>query len=149
MKKIFTILMLAVFVWGCAKKLSPAKPLTPPAANTGSVILNNSEVPGSLTANGTNNTAANSQPVFTTSETLGTKTVVKNGTQSPEVMSQIAGQATYNAKCGRCHQLKVTTDYTHDRWASILAVCANPSRANLNETERQNVQAYVWANSKN
>jgi nitrate/TMAO reductase-like tetraheme cytochrome c subunit len=58
----------------------------------------------------------------------------------------IAGQQTFNAKCGKCHAYKATTDYTADRWVSIIAVMA--PKANLNETERSNVLAYVRANSK-
>ena len=144
MKKIFTIVALTIWVWGCAKKMAPAKTI-PPSSNTGSSISTNNETPASTVSN---TPATSTQPVYTTSETLGSKTVVRAGTTSPEVLAQMAGQSTYNAKCGRCHGLKVTTDYTADRWASIMAVMANPSHANLSDTEKDNVMAYVRANSK-
>ncbi len=149
MKKIFTIVALSLLVWGCAKKMAPAK-TTVPASNNGSVISTpstNAEKPTTVI-----NTPApvNNPTLFTTNpnEVGGTKTVVKSGTQSPELLSQIAGQNTFTAKCGRCHQYKVTTDYTADRWASIMAVMANATHANLTETEKENVLAYVRANSK-
>jgi mono/diheme cytochrome c family protein len=56
------------------------------------------------------------------------------------------GQSTYNAKCGKCHGLKVTTDFTADRWVSIMQVMA--SKAHLDDTEKENVLAYVKANAK-
>lgn len=61
---------------------------------------------------------------------------------SPEMQ----GQSTYNAKCGRCHGLKVTSDYTSDRWVSIMQVMA--PKANLTDAEKENVLVYVRANAK-
>lgn len=146
MKNIFTVLTCAILIWGCAKKMAPAKPVIPPATNTGSVINNNSETPSSYVAN---TTATNTQPTFTTSADVnGTKSLVTPGTQSPDMLSQIAGQNIFNAKCGRCHPLRATTGYTSDRWASIIAVMANSAHANLNDTEKENVLSYVRANSK-
>ena len=46
------------------------------------------------------------------------------------------GQSTFNVKCGKCHGLKVTTDYTADRWVSIMQVMA--TKAQLTETEKEN-----------
>ena len=61
-------------------------------------------------------------------------------------MALRAGQQTYSAKCGRCHGLKVTTDFTELRWVQVMQVMA--PRANLTETEKENVLAYVRANAK-
>ena len=144
MKKIFTIVALMLLVWGCAKKMAPVK-TPPPASNTGSAISTNNETPASTVSN---TPVGNTPTDFTTSQTTASKTVVRSGITSPEILAQIAGQSTFNAKCGRCHGLKVTTDYTHDRWASIMAVMANASHANLSDTEKDNVMAYVWANCK-
>jgi len=58
----------------------------------------------------------------------------------------IAGQATFNAKCGRCHGYKIPSDYTVDRWISIMQVMA--MKANLTDIEKENVLAYVKANAK-
>ena len=144
MRKTFTIAILSLMVWGCAKKIAPSKAVLP-SSNSGKISSSNVELPESTT----NNSIPTSQPtVFTTSETSNSKTVVKAGVQSPEMLSQMAGQATFNAKCGRCHQLRVTTNYTSDRWAAVMAVMSNSAHANLSETERANVLAYVQANSK-
>ena len=149
MKKIFTILTLTVIIWGCAKKMAPAK-ATVLSSNTGSVIAKNSETPATIsTTTEINATPQTATPAtFTTAAPNAEIKIVKAGTQTPEVMAQIAGQSTYNAKCGTCHGLKVTTDYTSDRWVSIMAVMANGSHANLNDTQKDNVLAYVRANSK-
>ena len=148
MKKIFTILTLTILVWGCAKKMAPAKATTP-SSNTGSAIGKNTETPPPvINTPAPTNTSANTATVFTADDNKSSKTIVKEGTQSPEVLSQLAGQSTYNAKCGSCHGLKVTTNYTSERWASVMAVMADGSHANLNDTEKENVLAYVRANSK-
>jgi mono/diheme cytochrome c family protein len=141
MKKTFTILALVTLVWGCAKKVTPTQSETP-ATNTGSVIGQTKPVetdPGKAT------TATTAQAPIENTGATGTK-VAPTGTNNPETNAAIAGQATYNAKCGKCHGLKVTTDYTADRWSSILAVMAQ--YAKLTDTEKDNVYAYVKANAK-
>ena len=140
MKKTFTILALVTLVWGCAKKVTPTQSETP-ATNTGSVIGQTKPVetnPGKAT------TTTGQASIENTGAT-GTK-VAPTGTNNPETNAAIAGQATYNAKCGKCHGLKVTTDYTADRWAGILAVMA--PKAKLTDIEKDNVYAYVKANEK-
>ena len=144
MKKIFSIVFLSVLFWGCAKKIIPVNAKLP-SSISGPVVTSNVEMPETVT---NNTTPSNIPTTFTTSATSSSKIVVKMGTQTPEVMAQIAGQSTFNAKCGRCHQLKVTTNYTSDRWAAVMAVMSNASHANLSETERVNVLAYVQANSQ-
>ena len=137
MKNTLTVLTLIVLVWGCAKKVAPTQSETP-ATNTGSVI---GQTKPSETDPGKATTATTTQAPIENTGATGTK-VAPTGTTSPE----IAGQATFNAKCGSCHGLKVTTDYTADRWASILAVMA--PKAKLSDIEKDNVYAYVKANSK-
>ena len=144
MRKTFTIAILVIMVWGCAKKMAPSKAILP-SSNNVSVNSPNVVLPESTT---NTPTPVNQPAVATVSGTNNTKTLVKMGTQSPEVLSQIAGQATFNAKCGRCHQLKVTTNYTRDRWAAVMAVMSNSTHANLSDMERENVLAYVQANSQ-
>lgn len=138
MKKILPVLTLAIFVWSCAKKITPTQTETPPpASNTGSVI--NETKPAETTTGSAGTTPTGSTGIE------GTKTAASRE-RSPEENAAIAGQATFNAKCGRCHGLKVAGDYTATRWASILAVMA--PKANLTETERNNVYEYVKANAK-
>ena len=140
MKKILPVLTLAIFIWSCAKKMTPTQTETPPpASNTGSVI---NETKPAETNTGTG--SAGTTPTGSTG-IEGTKTAASRE-KSPEENAAIAGQATFNAKCGRCHGLKVAGDFTATRWASILAVMA--PKANLTEEERNNVYAYVKANAK-
>jgi len=146
MKKFFLLCSMAVVVFSCAKKVTPSKSEIP-SSNTGTVISNNgsgsnapstySNSSSTTTANGTGAVAGTNSPV------AGSKIVAKAGTGDE---SARAGQATYNAKCGSCHGLKVVSDYTAARWAGIMAV--ENTRANLSQTERTNVLAYVTANAK-
>lgn len=144
MKKILPTLVLAFMVWGCAKKMTPAQSETP-SSNTGAVINqtkpaeSNTGTPAVATT-----TTPTTQGNIENTGTMGSKVAPTGSTA--EANAAIAGQATFNAKCGRCHGLKSTYDYTADRWASILAVMA--PRANLTETEKANVYAYVKANAK-
>lgn len=133
MKKILPAFVLILLVWGCAKKVAPS--------NSASSAGSNPAVPADNNVGRGTDPAA---PVANTG-TFGTKEApVKE--QSAEDLAAVTGQSTYNAKCGKCHGLKVTTDYTADRWASILAVMA--PKANLTEVEKENVYAYVKVNSK-
>lgn len=132
MKKILSAVALMILVWGCAKKITPAN------TATGSNAPATAQMPVDY------NTGAGTQPPVENSGTFGTKVAPKE--RSAEETTILAGQNIYNAKCGRCHGLKVTTDFTAEHWASILAVMA--PRAALTDVEKENVYAYVKANSK-
>jgi hypothetical protein len=141
MKKTFTIIALTVLVWGCTKKMSPVV--------SGSTISSNSGTSGSapitpaLKLENVPVPVANSVPVVPVSpNTPGSMPVDPAKLKSPEVL----GQSTFNAKCGRCHGLKVTSDYTAERWVSIMQVMAQ--KAQLTDTEKENVLAYVKVNAK-
>ncbi len=137
MKKVTLILTLAVFVFGCAKKTTPVgSASSAPSGNSGKVV---SEASASSAATG----SSAATPAANQSEGTGAKTpAAPSTTSSPEVM----GQSTFNAKCGKCHGLKPTTDYTADRWVSIMQVMA--PKARLTDAEKENVLAYVKANAK-
>ena len=138
MKKIIPVLSIVVLIWGCAKKMTPAKSETPVSSNTATTPSTTVNTPVS-----TNTTPTPAVPGPTTASS-NTKPVAKPGEGNDA--AAIAGQATYNAKCGRCHGFKVTTNYTWERWISIMQVMA--MKANLDATEKENVLAYVKANSK-
>ena len=138
MKKTFTVIALTVLVWSCAKKSTPTASTGGTSSNTGSVV--NAPAANSGTVATTANPAAAAVVPSTPQGTRSPADV--NTTKSPEML----GQSTYNAKCGRCHGLKVTTDYTAERWTSVLQDMAR--RANLSDTEKENVLAYVKANAK-
>lgn len=124
--------------------MTPAKSETP-SSNVGSNAMSNN------TGNANTNTAAattattTSATITGTTGTTGTK-VASPGTMSPADMAIRDGQNTYNVKCNKCHQLRVTTEYTDLRWVQVMAVMA--PKAGLTETERANVLAYVRANCK-
>jgi mono/diheme cytochrome c family protein len=143
MTKIFTILSLVIIVaWGCTKKANPTSS-TAPASNSGSAMQapqTNTDKPAATTTPAANTNIQGSQGVPGPTGTLAA------APPKPEEAPLIAGQQTFNAKCGRCHGYKPTTDYTADRWVSIMQVMA--PKANLNETEKANVLAYVKANAK-
>ena len=151
MKRIFTIITVTIFVWGCAKKISPQASSATVSSNSGSAVaapemspkLGSSApvVNTSVTPSLTPASPAAIPSVPSTPE--GTRTPTdRSGTTSPEML----GQATFNVKCGKCHGLKVTSDYTADRWISIMQVMA--TKAQLTETEKENVLAYVKANAR-
>lgn len=52
-----------------------------------------------------------------------------------------AGMETYNAKCGRCHELKKVDNYTASQWVPIVDDMA--VKAQLDAAEKANVLAYV------
>jgi hypothetical protein len=143
MKKTFIILSAAVMVWGCSKKMAPASSNTP-SSNTGSVSTINNNNTGTTTPVGKETTSPATPTPMNATEATGARPT--SAPLSPEIAQQMAGQNTYNMKCGRCHGLKVVTDYGDVRWVEIMAVMA--TKANLNETEKANVLAYVRANAK-
>ena len=63
-----------------------------------------------------------------------------------ESVAAIAGHATYDAKCGRCHGLKDPADYTATDWVPIMDKMA--PKARLDSTEKANVMAYVSFHAK-
>jgi cytochrome c553 len=120
MKKGYSIFIctLVVLVWSCAHKISPAAT----AGNTSTTTpMAGSTAPAGNTESATPDVAKTSS-------------------------AAMLGQTTYTAKCGRCHELKVTTDYTTDRWVGIMQSMA--PKAQLNDAEKENVLAYVQANAK-
>ncbi len=138
MKKLFAISILSVLVWSCTKKMTPAGSETPASTsssnNTSFNNNNNNAATSTTTTAASASTTSNGQP---------TGARVSTATSND---AAVAGQATYNAKCGRCHGLKVVQDYTADRWVSIMQVMA--PKAGLSETEKANVLEYVKANAK-
>ena len=141
MKKYLPVIFLTILVWGCAKKISPS--------NAGTSSSGSSSMPAQSTmGKGTDQAMAPgtaAQPVAgENTGTFGSR--VPPGATTPEAAAAIAGMATYNTKCGSCHGLKATINHTAEQWASILVVMA--PRANLTETEKSNVYAYVKENAK-
>ena len=141
MKEVLTIICSSVLVWGCAQKMTPAKSETP-VSNAGVAATPNTNNQSSPTAAPVDYSSQNAQ----TGGVSGTKDLSKVPARSPQDETIMAGMSTFNAKCGRCHGLKVTTNYTEIRWLEIMQVMA--MKANLSETEKANVLAYVRANAK-
>ena len=142
MKKVFTILSLSVLVWGCAKKMAPVKSETP-SSNIGSTSSNSIKTSETPT---TNTTPVTATPVTNDAKSPTALTPLDVTKLSPEEASKVAGQLVFNAKCNKCHQYKPPSDYTDLRWVQIMQVMA--IKANLSETDKANVLAYVRANAK-
>ena len=58
-----------------------------------------------------------------------------------ESSMSVAGHAVYDAKCGRCHDLKKPAEYMLKQWIPILEKMA--PRARLDSAEKANVLAYL------
>jgi PBP1b-binding outer membrane lipoprotein LpoB len=142
MKKIFSIIALTVLVWGCAKKITPSASVGTASSNTGTTTSPAPATLPVLPAAKTDATTTTSNPAANTAAKTGAIPADPAKAKSPDVM----GQTTYNAKCGRCHGLKVTTNYTADRWVSIMQVMA--PKAQLTDAEKENVLVYVKTNAK-
>ena len=141
MKKFLIPAALLVFVWSCSHKSAPTK--TEGLSNNGSapVIVDKPAPDNNTTTSATSSTGA---VAAANSPEKGAKIVERPG--SGNDAAAIAGQAIYNAKCNRCHAYKITTDYTVDRWITVMQVMAE--KAHLTDIEKENVLAYVKANAK-
>jgi mono/diheme cytochrome c family protein len=143
MKKIFSIITLTILVWGCAKKITPTASSNGSASGSSTTTAAPATLPVPPAAKTDATTAGTtSNPAANTAAKTGAIPADPAKANAPEVM----GQTTYNAKCGRCHGLKVTTDYTADRWISIMQVMA--PKAQLTDAEKENVLTYVKTNAK-
>jgi len=139
MKKFLIPAALMFLIWSCSHKATPAKSDMGSSTGSAPVIV---DKPGS-----TNTTTATTSATSSTTAVAGdngAKSTQRTG--SGNDAAAIAGQATYNQKCNRCHGYKIPSDYTVDRWISVMQVMA--MKANLTDTEKQNVLAYVEANAK-
>lgn len=56
------------------------------------------------------------------------------------------GKTIYVNRCGRCHGLKNTENFTQQRWGNILKTMI--PKARLNDQEAKQVTAYVMVNAK-
>ena len=137
MKSILLPVALIVLILSCNKKMTPAKTEMPSNNSSAPVIM---DKPSTDNATASSTTASVPGKVDPNS---AVKTVERAGSADA---AAIEGQSTFNAKCGRCHALKIASDYTVDRWISIMQVMA--TKAHLSDIEKENVLAYVKANAK-
>ncbi|MGG9970537.1 hypothetical protein ACQ33O_01985 [Ferruginibacter sp. SUN002] len=82
----------------------------------------------------------------TTEEKSPAQVENKEAPSAPVAIDIAAGKTVYEAKCGRCHALPVTTDFTAVRWVGIMGWMA--PKAKLTDIEKANTLAYVQANAK-
>ena len=139
MKKFFVPAIL-VLVWSCSHKSTPSK-TGMNSSNTGSAPI---IVDKPISNTPTNSPSGTGAVASANSPEKGAKVVERAGAGNDA--AAIAGQSTYNQKCGTCHPYKITTDYTVDRWISVMQVMAG--KAHLRDIEKENVLAYVKANAK-
>jgi cytochrome c2 len=76
-------------------------------------------------------------------KTAPTSSVVIPKPDSPKA---IAGKTVFTAKCGTCHELKNPGNYNANEWIGIVKEMAH--KAKLNDTDKNNVLAYVQSNAK-
>jgi cytochrome c5 len=77
----------------------------------------------------------------TATQTTETETKV---VASAEVIA--AGKIVYEAKCGKCHALHATDEFTAAKWVPLVDAMA--PKARLTEVEKTNVLAYVQSAAK-
>lgn len=142
MKKLICIFFIGVVITSCSKKITPTTSQTSSSNNGGMATGNNSGVP----QGNTQPTIAVSSPSVATTANASAAEASKPTRATGELTIEQKGQATFNAKCGSCHGFKVTTDYTANRWITVMQVMA--VKANLSDVEKENVLAYVKANAK-
>jgi cytochrome c5 len=58
----------------------------------------------------------------------------------------LEGMNVYQSSCGRCHELKATTEYTSSEWHPIMNSMAKKAR--LTDAQKAHVLAYVTQNAK-
>lgn len=75
---------------------------------------------------------------------ISNKTNTERKVANPEVAS--AGQTVYANRCGRCHGLKKTENYTTQQWENILKSMI--PKAKLSDDEAREVTAYVLEHAK-
>ena len=61
------------------------------------------------------------------------------------VVDVSVGRNVFNNRCGRCHGLPSTDQYTSQKWDTIITLMA--PRARLSGEQEFNVRAYVKANA--
>jgi mono/diheme cytochrome c family protein len=86
--------------------------------------------------------AATPAPVTDIPEVMHDETATADASRA-ELITQ--GKTVYINRCGRCHGLKRVENFTATRWDGILKIMI--PKARLNETEAQQVTAYVLENA--
>jgi cytochrome c5 len=133
MKKTIVIFLTAFVLYSCAKKMTPAtsSPITTTKAS--------SEVKADNPAGPVPPPMATIEP--TIPATLEEAKPIVDPSEKKETKQVMAGKETFNAKCGRCHDLKTPETYTATKWVKIIDWMA--PKAKLDASEKENVLAYV------
>lgn len=87
-------------------------------------------------------TVASSDNIIISNKTNAETSKIENA--NSEITS--AGQTIYTTRCGRCHGLKKTENYTAQQWDNILKSMI--PKAKLNDDEAKQVTAYVIEHAK-
>lgn len=121
-RHIFYFFSVCILLWACSKKTLPSS----------TAASSNSAVSASA--------AYESDPAAVKKETAEETVPSKTSALTA------SGKNIYVAKCGRCHGLKNTTDFTRQQWVPIMDRMAE--KAKLSDTEKADVLMYVQANAK-
>ena len=77
---------------------------------------------------------------------ISNKTNTETKTSASNQDLAFAGSTIYTNRCGRCHGLKKTENYTSQQWENILKTMI--PKARLNDEEAKQVTAYVMDHAK-
>jgi mono/diheme cytochrome c family protein len=77
---------------------------------------------------------------------ISNKTTATTKSQGSNSETASAGQTVYTSRCGRCHGLKKTENYTQQQWENILKSMI--PKARLNDEEAKLVTTYIMVNAK-
>ncbi len=116
MKTITVISLLFALVWGCTPKAAPTAPKT---AEAPKAEVSPAPPPAAIPATPAPDPA----------------------TGKINVALIESGKKVFETRCGKCHGLKKTDDYTTTDWTGIMVRMA--PKARLDETEKTQVLAYV------
>lgn len=135
MKKLIALSFIcAVMAIACSRKAVPSKDSTAKSTSDKKTA--------------SDKTTAESTPTFGTLTGAAATTTdpvkPEDGTGTSDVIQQ--GKTVFVSKCGSCHALKNPGDYTAEQWSGILKKCI--PRAKLNDSEKDQLIAYLKANAK-
>lgn len=91
-------------------------------------------------------TSGKTETVTTNTEIKGAADIKKEEGSNPPPVSMDMGKSLYSTKCGTCHALKNTGDYTGAQWDNILKSMV--PKAKLSADETRQVTGYIKANAK-
>lgn len=70
-----------------------------------------------------------------------TETTTETAVLRKPSVEESEGMTIYNANCGKCHDFKVISDYSMERWSKIVPNMS--AKAKLDATQESKIMAFV------